>query len=118
MFSGYKMILVTGGRDFSDGTRVSLVLEQALHDFRTICVLQGGAKGADKLAKDWALDRGVPCLTMDAPWDAFGKQAGIVRNKWMADICLPDMCLAFPGGTGTAQMKQYATQKSIPVYEV
>lgn len=111
-------ILVTGGRDYADRATVFVALESAVTRFGDVLIIQGGARGADALAKEWALARGIPCIQMDAAWTALGKRAGRVRNAWMADLCMPDCVLAFPGGTGTADMIAYAEWKRIPVYRI
>jgi len=110
-------ILVTGGRDYVNVTYAHGVLEQINAYYKEgIVIIQGGAKGADRIAKDWALKNGVPCITMDAAWDYYEKRAGSVRNKWMIDICAPDFVLAFPGGIGTANMIKEAERVQCPVY--
>ncbi len=60
-------ILVTGGRDYIDKERVYYALDY-LHTERGItCIIQGGARGADRLAKQWAIDRGIPFENEPAP---------------------------------------------------
>lgn len=80
-------------------------------------IIQGGAYGVDRAARDWARREGVCCITVDAAWSAYGKRAGPMRNKWMLQHCSPDLVLAFPGGTGTASMKLLATMDGVHVEE-
>jgi len=55
--TGYTL-LVCGGRDFFDYELVERTLD-ALE--RPSLVIQGNARGADRLAKRWAKERGIPC---------------------------------------------------------
>ncbi len=53
-----------------------------------------------------------------ADWDKFGKGAGPIRNQQMIDEGKPDLVVAFPGGTGTADMVKRAKKHGIEVIEV
>jgi hypothetical protein len=57
-------------------------------------VINGGAAGADTLAREWAVDRRVDHLTLYAKWDLFGRSAGPIRNRRMARK-KPKLVLAF-----------------------
>jgi hypothetical protein len=110
------IVLITGGRDYKDSSRMHDVLRKLYIDFPQACLVQGGANGADRLARDWAIKNGRPCLTMHAAWDLLGNRAGPVRNQWMLDHTAPAMVLAFPGGSGTADMRKRAKARGIPVH--
>lgn len=97
-------ILVCGGRDFEDQAMVFAVLDAHLATKGRIHIIQGGAKGADFHAKQWALSRKMPITTFPADWDKHGKAAGPIRNSLMLEESKPDMFVAFPGGAGTADM--------------
>lgn len=114
-----RRILICGGRDFNNQELFDYAIEQVspwLHDY--FVVIQGGARGADRMAKQWAKRFGYPMIEMEAPWDTLGKKAGIVRNAWMLEFTMPDLVIAFPGGTGTRNMKDIARAAGIDVYPV
>lgn len=76
-------------------------------------VLTGGCRsGADMLAAEWCNTMAAPLIEVPAPWRGGGKAAGPRRNRWLLDIArslakergADLMCLAFPGGRGTADM--------------
>lgn len=113
-----KRILITGGRKYNDVYKVFKTLNDVRSAYISILIIQGGASGADALAKEWALSAGVPCIQMDAAWKGLGMKAGSVRNAWMLEYCSPDFVIAFPGGVGTADMKTRARAKGLEVYEV
>lgn len=110
-------LLVCGGRDYSDREKAFSLLD-AIHAKRNITVLiEGGANGADCLARAWARNRGVICATVNAAWDKRGRGAGPQRNAAMLSLG-PDGVLAFPGGRGTANMVQQAKDAGVKVVEV
>tara|TARA_R110002167_G_C12707228_1_gene655135 strand:- start:31267 stop:31620 length:354 start_codon:yes stop_codon:yes gene_type:complete len=109
-------ILVCGGRhyqnhEFLDETldAISMELQQV------VCIIQGGATGADSLARKWAEDRMLPVMEFPANWHRLGKAAGPIRNEWMVEYGEPDLVVAFPGGRGTANMVRLATEAAIAV---
>lgn len=110
-------LLVCGGRDFSDTTLAYRVLDK-LHRERMIgVVIEGDARGADRIAGYWARRNRIDNLKFPADWRAHGKAAGPIRNKRMLDEGKPDAVLAFPGGRGTANMIEQARGAGIEVIE-
>lgn len=124
-------VLVCGGRDYGDWVRVQLVLDQ-LHRNKPIThIIEGGAKGADNLGQWWARTRKIPFTTYKALWDdltqldavictrangtKYDAMAGPRRNQQMLDEGKPDLVVAFPGGTGTADMVVKAKAARVPV---
>ena len=116
-------VLVCGGRKYGLGNdkeklHVSQVLS-ALHDTRFIStVIEGGAEGADACAKIWADQASVPSQTYNADWKSHGRSAGPRRNQWMLDEGKPDLVVAFPGGSGTADMVRRAKAAGLEVIEI
>lgn len=103
-----ERVLVCGGRDFADRQWLYRILD-GLHEAHPIGqIIQGGARGADTLAKDWARDRGVSVSTFLAAWKEHGRRAGPLRNQRMLDEGKPDLVVTFPGGRGTADMLRRA----------
>lgn len=108
-------VLVCGGRHYKDQARAFDALD-ILHAVRDITlVIEGGAEGGDRMARYWAKSRGVPCMTIDAQWGFYGRGAGHIRNGWMIEFGLPDLCAAFPGGRGTDNMKKQSLAAEIEV---
>lgn len=112
-------VLVCGGRDFHDKPRVycSLAEINGAHETAISTLIEGGATGADELAKAWAFYASVPVETYRANWKADGRAAGPIRNQRMIDEGKPDLVVAFPGGRGTADMIRRAKAAGIPVRE-
>lgn len=94
-------VLVTGSRTYSNYGLMCHVLD-TIHRMTGISmVVEGGAKGADRMAKTWAGHRGVPVDTVHAEWQKYGNGAGPIRNRQMLkkhpDV---DVVLAFGKGRG------------------
>jgi hypothetical protein len=109
------ILLVCGGRDYDNESRAFSVLD-SIQDITRI--INGGAQGADLLARRWARNRGVECVTFKADWKEHGKAAGPIRNQRMIDEGKPDGVLAFPGGKGTQNMVELAIKADLPVKSV
>jgi hypothetical protein len=102
-------VVVTGGREYTDAATVDREMQKVMRSAngRKIVFINGGARGLDTLVKEWCEARGIPCITMFAPWKShYEKRSGTIRNQWMIDFGLPTFALVFPGGRGTADMLQ------------
>lgn len=108
-------VLVCGGRDYQDEVRVAAVLS-GIGGISQI--IHGGERGADDLARVWAIRSGITDRQFNANWSANGKAAGPIRNQRMLDEGKPDLVVAFPGGRGTADMVRRARQSGVPVMEI
>ena len=123
--SGGRIILVCGGRDYDNRMELYGALDALNFQQPILGLIHGGAKGADSLAGDWMRDKindgHKDCwmAVYPAQWDLHGKAAGPVRNQQMLDQNPGiELVVAFPGGTGTADMVKRATAKGVKVIEV
>ena len=112
-------VLVCGGRDYEDRDHVYRVLDAYLARIGPdMLLINGGAPGADTLAREWAVDRRVDHLTLYAKWDLFGRSAGPIRNRRMARK-KPKLVLAFSEdfdkSRGTSDMIKVAEKMGIKV---
>lgn len=110
-------IIVCGGRDYIDQLRMFSILDDHHRKQSITLLVQGGALGADTLAKVWADCRCVPCETVGADWKTHGRAAGPMRNAKMLTY-MPDLVIAFPGGRGTANMVKQSRDAGVTVIEV
>jgi hypothetical protein len=128
-------VLVCGSRAYRDRLYAFQVLD-ALHRKHTFTVVvhgdagglmevrRGAPKvlvGADKLAGQWARERGIPeraYPVSQAEWDAVGAAAGPMRNRRMLERESPELCVAFPGGRGTHNMVVQARLARVPIFMV
>lgn len=115
-----NLVIVTGGRDYADYGKVRDELKGVNPSF----VIEGGAKGADSLARRACDELMIPHVTVWALWGSDGtwnRKAGYDRNLLMAKMMSrlggnnPQRVLAFPGGKGTQMMVDIAGKFSFPV---
>ena len=116
-------MLVCGGRDFANRFYLELHLDaqlglaECMGRRLPVRIVEGGASGADQMAREWAAARGVPCTTVEADWKMHGRGAGPIRNQKMLDM-KPDLVIAFPGGNGTADMVRRAEKAGVTVVDL
>lgn len=110
-------VIVAGGRDFADYALLKQKLDYALKNKVTesITIVSGAARGADKLGERYAKERGYEIDSHPANWDRYGKSAGYIRNKEMAQNA--DALMAFWDGKskGTKHMIDLAEQYGLKV---
>lgn len=111
-------VVIFGGRDFNNEKMAFSALDHlhSLHNFS--CVIDGMARGADTLGFKWAQHNGIETERYPAQWKTYGRAAGPIRNQQMIDDGKPDMGIAFPGGTGTADMKKRLKSAGINVLSI
>ena len=106
-------ICVTGGRDFTDSTLVKETLDAYLG--QDVTLAHGNAPGADTLCALYACRVGWPVKCYPADWKTYKKAAGGLRNSLMLQDFNPDILVAFPGGSGTADCCRKALTKGVKV---
>ena len=113
------VVLVTGGRDFTDSKLVQRTLNYLHKGFGFSTLVHGAASGADTLCGEWAESKGIPVLDKPADWKKHGRGAGPIRNSEMLEEC-PDirLLIVFPGGKGTADMVRKAEAAGIVIFYV
>ena len=140
------IVLVCGGRDFGslppfdppytgwqqavskarrEEDYLNRVLSAAHRKYGLLGLLHGAARGADRLAGEWARKNGIEEIARPADWKRDGKRAGPIRNQTMLDELLlfsKNTCnvlvIAFPGSSGTEDMKARARKANVKVIEI
>jgi hypothetical protein len=110
--------LVCGGREYSNQAKMFRLLDVLKECEPNLLIIHGGAKGADSLGGQWALDRGVEVLVFPADWDQYGRGAGFIRNAQMLKEGKPNLVVAFSGGRGTEHMIQSSEKAGVEVVVV
>jgi SLOG family YspA-like protein len=111
-------VLVCGGRDFKDRRELWHWLNMIHETYGITSIVEGGAKGADAIARAWGGTNGISVLTFEANWSKYGRKAGPIRNQQMLDEAHPELVVATAGGVGTADMVKKARQAGVPVLRV
>ena len=113
-----RRVLVCGGRDYHEIERFNRIMDAAHAKEPFSVVIHGAYRGADMLARGWALSRQVEQLAFPADWKKYGESAGPLRNQRMIREGKPDIVVAFPGGAGTADCIRQAEDNDIKVVKV
>jgi hypothetical protein len=111
------IVLVCGGRGYSDIEYMFRALDRIHERYPIDVLIQGGATGADRMAGNWAKLKQIHVAEVAAMWSQHGKAAGPKRNRAMI-LLKPDLVVAFPGGSGTADMVLQAKLNGIKVLEL
>jgi hypothetical protein len=109
-----SIVLVCGGRDYTDKAFFDAFMDREHGVYVITHVIHGAYRGADTLAHNWALSRGVQPIACEANWKLQGKRAGPLRNLRMAEL-RPHWGYAFPGGGGTAGMVDLLREREIEI---
>ena len=118
-----NILIVCGGRDFSEHFEEHQEIEAAIRQFKlqknNTVIMSGGARGADTIALEWAHDNEWNAMRVPAKWNDMGKSAGMARNIEMLELAVrmwasgdEIIVLAMPGGIGTSAMVSYAKKNA------
>ncbi len=112
-----KKVIIAGSRSITDYEELKKAIIDSKLDISF--VISGGANGVDKMGERYARenkDTITGLWIFKADWDKYGKKAGHIRNKQMAEHA--DALIALWDGTspGTKDMIQIALKKRLYVY--
>lgn len=79
-------VIIAGGRDFKDYPTLHAVCDHMLQHKEEVEIVSGAyPSGADELGRIYAIDKGYPYKPFPPDWDKYGKAAGPIRNRKMAE---------------------------------
>jgi hypothetical protein len=129
-------VIISGDREVVSTDLVEEAVKKS--GFNITVVIQGGARGVDKSAKDWARIKGITCEEFPADWknitrtgarvltrknqwtgkdEKYDADAGHFRNEQMAMCADPLIALQPNGKTpGTQSMIKLGQQYNLKVY--
>ncbi len=86
-------LLVCGGRDYKDVEHFNKEMSNifSLYQNQIDTIIEGGASGADNMAKNYALKNKINLVEVKADWQHFGKLQVLLEIKecylcWIATI--------------------------------
>ena len=114
-------LLIAGSRSYDNYKEFSLICDHMLSQANIpVCIVSGGAKGADFLAEKYAKEKGYQLKVFPADWNQFGKSAGHLRNRQMHEFIAKHKkrgCLCFWDGSskGTFSNFKMARDNNTPL---
>ena len=106
--------IIAGPRDFTEAACLLTALRES--QFVITEVVSGGAPGIDTLGEQWAEKQGIPVKRFPADWDKFGRAAGPIRNKQMAEYAEQLLACWDGQSRGTCDMIRTARKQGLNVY--
>lgn len=111
-------ILVCGSRGHDEWTAFEYLKSKYAGHARAgnLTIIEGGARGGDRAAQDYARHVGAKLVTVKPDWELHGKRAGFLRNIEMLEM-RPDKVVAFWDGEskGTLHTITEAAKRGISV---
>lgn len=117
-------ILICGDRDWDNRWAIKrrVLNLMAKHDLKPsdLVIIEGGAMGADRQAREVAESLGIAVMEFPANWNFYHKPAGPIRNAWMLRWGMPDEVWAFhpyiENSKGTKNMVEQAKKGKIETH--
>ncbi len=115
-----KTVLICGSRSYGDRKAIrGMLLRAKRAGYDT--VVEGEARGADRIAANEAEELGFEVKRFPAHWDDFGLFAGFRRNRQMLDEGKPGLVIYFSNdlanSKGTSDMVRRAHMAQVAVQD-
>lgn len=112
---GYKLkVIIAGCRNVFD---YSLLLDAISYsEYKITEVVGGGAKGADELGMIWATQNDIKFTLFPEDWNMYGKAAGPIRNRQMAEYADALIALWDGESKGTRNMIDEARKQKLKIH--
>ena len=111
-------VVVCGSRNYEKYDEAKTYIEKCIQQTgeNKVVILSGGCHGADMLGEKYAKEEGYIIKRISPEWNKYGKAAGIVRNKIMAEEA--DLVICFWNGKskGTKAMINYTKKLNKPIF--
>lgn len=78
-------VLIAGGRTYEDRETITEKLDSLIKD-TNVCIVEGGARGVDSIAEEYAESHGMEIMEFRPQWEKYGKAAGPLRNIKMCEF--------------------------------
>ena len=118
-------VIIAGSRNFNDQDLFDNTVHDILLNYETdeLEIVSGCCNGADLMGEDYAKSWDIKVTQFPAYWNLYGKSAGPMRNKKMAEYAASadhGILIAFPIGEskGTRNMIKTAKQYGLEVHVI
>ena len=113
-----KKTIIAGSRTITDYEELKRVIADS--GIEISFVISGHANGVDKMGEQWARenqDKISGLWIYKADWEKYGRRAGHIRNKQMAEVADALICIWDGTSPGSADMIRIAKERKLYVYE-
>ena len=113
-----KRVVVAGCRWYENYEEAKKYIDFCISQIKTdneIVIISGTCAGADRLGERYAAENGYKTEYYPAKWDVYGKSAGPIRNREMADAADFIICFWDGASRGTKSLIDYALSIGKPV---
>lgn len=108
-------IIIAGSREVTEAKVREAISRCPWAGFAS-AVVSGTARGADIYGEAWAEENGISIVRFSAEWKRYGKKAGPVRNKIMAENAEGLIAVWDGNSRGTQSMIKLAQEKGLRVF--
>ena len=108
-------VIIAGGREFKDYKLLCKICDLKLRNKDDVEIVSGTARGTDQLGEKYAKERKYILKEFPANWDEFGKSAGYIRNKQMAEYADALICFWDGKSKGTKHMIDLARKYNLKI---
>lgn len=105
-------VIIAGSRSITNIEHVVRAVHKS--GFNITEVVEGGARGVDTLAFDYAHANNIPVKVFPANWNKYGRSAGMMRNAEMADYAEALIAIWDGKSRGTRHMIDVADKRQMP----
>ena len=113
-----KRVVIAGCRDYNNYDEARSYIDFCLSNIRRendIVIVSGCASGSDAIGERYARQNGFKVEKYPANWNKYGRSAGPIRNKQMAEVCDYVICFWDGKSRGTKSMIEFARECNKPV---
>lgn len=113
-------LIVAGSRNFLNYVSAKEILTSVLSNkkLENVCIVSGGARGADKLGEVFASENKCNLKIFPANWDKYGKKAGYLRNREMIEFADATILFWDRESRGTKSMLMLTLDYNKPLFVV
>jgi len=104
-------IAIVGSRNFNDYDSLVKFIKEKIHLKEIKYVISGGARGADKLAEQFAYHYSFDIRVVYPNWRKYGRSAGFLRNKIIIENA--DVVFAFWDGESRGTLSSINLAKNL-----
>lgn len=77
-------VLICGDRNWDNKETIKNVILKLKEKYKNnLAIIEGDAKGADRITGEICIAYGIPLFKCPAHWDYYHKSSGPICNEWM-----------------------------------